>query len=1171
MKPASREQDVFAEALQHLSPETRAAYLDGACGADAVLRRRVEALLHAAESAGEFLEQPPTGLVVGDGSTWLVTGFNEKPGDRIGRYKLLEQIGEGGCGVVYMAEQEEPVRRRVALKVIKLGMDTKSVIARFEAERQALALMDHPNIAKVLDAGATATGRPFFVMELVRGVRITDYCDENTLSTKDRLKLFIQVCQAIQHAHQKGVIHRDIKPSNILVADHDGVPVPKVIDFGIAKATTDQRLTDKTLFTAFEQFLGTPAYMSPEQAKLSGLDIDTRSDIYSLGVLLYELLTGKTPFDARELLQAGLDEMRRTICEKDPARPSARLSTMRNADLTEIAKHRRSEPPKLLSLVRGDLDWIVMKALEKDRARRYETANGLATDVQRHLESEPVTARPPGKLYWMQKLVRRNQLAFAAAAIVAVTILLAVVLLVASNVRTIQERNQKDLALRAKGAALDVAYSSEKRAKEELFASLENQAQARRYSRQMGQKLETLAVVTEAARIRVDGRLRNEAIAAMALPDLRRGPSWHVWRTNFLALACDATGQRYAALDYEGKVTVRSIPDNREIQRFETKPAGVDLYTDLSFSPDGMFLAKVGDGQQPLVWCLNSGKAILQDAPEGACAPAFSANHRFVALARGEEVFCFDLATGREMNHWKTAGRVHTLQFHPADNRVAVGYKDWPWVSVYDATNGRELAQLKVGEGRHMLVSWHPDGRQLAVGGTALGIQIWDVEAQRQLARLEGQAPQVDFLTFHPSGKWLASWSWDGAMCLWDPTTGRQAMQIPLVVGNLQFSRDGQWLGFFWPSEERAQLLEFVSPQGYFTLVNNSGVNPIAQHLCAATDDRFLAVAMVDGVHLWNLQADREVALAPAALAETVMFGPGGKELWTCDTSNALQRWTIHPEATNNLEQLLGPPVRIELPFVPLRFAVDRAGHTLAVVSQNEGQVMVLDLAKKSTRSLPVRDPMVDFIALSPDAKWLATSGWHSDRAQLWNLESGKLAKDWVVGLETRVAFTPDSSELIVERGSEFQFLKVETLEISRRLKREMGLYPGNVAFSPDGKLMAMEMTPAVIHLKEVSSGRTVAELEDPFGDRSNMILFTHDGTKLIVLSTYTAAIHFWDLHAIRAGLKPLGLDWDWPEFSAQTIASAMPNSRQPVTQLPARSETATVRSPATISTPTPP
>ena len=304
------------------------------------MRQRIEALLLAAEQAGNFLEEPPTGLTKGAGSTLAITEPSERTGDRIGRYKLLQQIGEGGCGVVYMAEQEEPVRRRVALKVIKLGMDTKSVIARFEAERQALALMDHPNIAKVFDGGVTQTGRPYFVMELVRGVRITDFCDEARLSTEARLRLFVQVCQAVQHAHQKGIIHRDLKPSNILVTVNDGAPVPKVIDFGIAKAT-GQRLTDKTLFTQFHAFIGTPAYTSPEQAEMSSVDIDTRSDLYSLGVLLYELLTGRTPFDGEELLRSDLDEMRRVIREEEPARPSMRLSTLLADELTSSARRRR--------------------------------------------------------------------------------------------------------------------------------------------------------------------------------------------------------------------------------------------------------------------------------------------------------------------------------------------------------------------------------------------------------------------------------------------------------------------------------------------------------------------------------------------------------------------------------------------------------------------------------------------------------------------------------------------------------------------------------------------------------------------------------------------------------------------------------------------------------------
>src|SRR5262245_40486561 len=412
----NREKEIFEQALDLESAEERQRLLAQACGDDAALLARVQALLRASEEESCFLPDEPA-----QSPTVLASAVTEKHGDRIGSYKLLQQIGEGGCGVVYMAEQEEPVRRRVALKVIKLGMDTKQVIARFEAERQALALMDHANIARVLDAGATETGRPYFVMELVRGIRITEFCDENKLSTEERLRLFIEVCHAIQHAHQKGVIHRDIKPSNILVTVNDGVPVPKVIDFGIAKATAG-RLTDLTLFTAFEQFIGTPAYMSPEQAVLTSLDVDTRSDIYSLGVLLYKLLTGGPPFDQKELLASGLDGMRRTIREVEPPRPSTRLSTMAAEALTMTAQHRHTEPPKLLHLVRGDLDWIVMKCLEKDRARRYETANALAADLRRHLDCEPVIARPPSRVYEFQKTVRRHKFGFAAAGAVIMTL-----------------------------------------------------------------------------------------------------------------------------------------------------------------------------------------------------------------------------------------------------------------------------------------------------------------------------------------------------------------------------------------------------------------------------------------------------------------------------------------------------------------------------------------------------------------------------------------------------------------------------------------------------------------------------------------------------------------------------------------------------------------------------
>ncbi len=416
------EEKVFKGAVKLRSLSDRAAYLREACGNDVGLLNRVEALLRAYEEVGDFLETPP----LGGGVVLDEPPVAEGPGTVIGRYKLLERIGEGGMAVVYMAEQEQPIRRKVALKIIKLGMDTRQVIARFEAERQALAMMDHPNIAKVLDAGATETGRPYFVMELVQGVSITEYCDKNNLGTKDRLALFLAVCNAVQHAHQKGIIHRDLKPSNVMVTHHDGRPVPKVIDFGIAKAT-NQKLTEKTLFTRYAHIIGTPAYMSPEQAELSDLDIDTRTDIYSLGVLLYELLTGTTPFSEEELRKAGYIEMQRVIREQEPAKPSTKLSTL-GKTLTDIAKCRNSTPDLLRKAVRGDLDWIVMKSLEKDRARRYETASGMAEDIRRHLEHEPVLARGPGVAYRVERFVRRHRSqvvsAFALAVVAGVVVVI---------------------------------------------------------------------------------------------------------------------------------------------------------------------------------------------------------------------------------------------------------------------------------------------------------------------------------------------------------------------------------------------------------------------------------------------------------------------------------------------------------------------------------------------------------------------------------------------------------------------------------------------------------------------------------------------------------------------------------------------------------------------------
>jgi len=464
---------IFGEAIEISSRQDRSVFLDRACQGDADLRREVERLVEDHFRAGSFLESP----ALQEPRTAPMKPVAEGPGTVIGPYKLLQQIGEGGMGVVFMAEQTAPLQRTVALKVIKPGMDTRAVIARFEAERQALALMDHPNIAKIFDAGTTDSGRPYFVMELVKGIPITEYCDQCDVTTRERLELFVTVCQAIQHAHQKGVMHRDIKPTNVMVTMQDGRPAPKIIDFGVAKAI-NQRLTEQTLMTAFAQMVGTPLYMSPEQAELSPLGVDTRSDIYSLGVLLYELLTGATPFDKDRLHAASYDEMRRILRDEEPPRPSARLSTLAADMATTIAERQRTEPHRLIQAVRGDLDWIVMKCLDKDRNRRYATVGALIEDVQRYLKDEPVEACPPSVVYRFNKFVRRNRGLLTAAGLLAAVLIFGTALSVSQAVRATRAERLAKTGYEAERLARQEADEARREAENDRLQAKQHAAAA---------------------------------------------------------------------------------------------------------------------------------------------------------------------------------------------------------------------------------------------------------------------------------------------------------------------------------------------------------------------------------------------------------------------------------------------------------------------------------------------------------------------------------------------------------------------------------------------------------------------------------------------------------------------------------------------------------------------
>jgi WD40 repeat protein/serine/threonine protein kinase len=1038
------------------SPAERAAFLDGACAGDLALRRRLEALL-AAQDQPDPLQATPAAA---SRATVKVECLSDRPdeavGQTLGRYKLLERVGEGGWGVVYVAEQTEPLRRRVALKVIKLGMDTKQVVARFEAERQALAMMDHPNIAKVLDAGSTEQGRPYFVMELVRGIRITDYCDQNNLSTPARLDLFIQVCHAIQHAHQKGIIHRDIKPSNILVTLHDGLPVPKVIDFGIAKAA-EGRLTDATVYTHLNQFIGTPAYMSPEQAEMGGLDIDTRSDIYSLGVLLYELLVGRTPFDAKELLASGIEAMCKTIRDKEPLRPSTKLATLQGEELTTTAKRRSVEPSKLIYQLKGDLDWIVMKCLEKDRTRRYETANGVAADLKRHLNNEPVVAGAPSTIYRLKKFIVRNKWPMVLNATVAA---LTVAGLIGTSLglrRATMARRQADQnAARAEQNARRAGQLANQAKHAEIAARLaETNALHLAYSASM------LSACDALEHWQIDSA-RHYLDTAPA--DLR-GWEWrHLFsrldlsvrthdhsRSNVSMIHVAPDGRSYYELSVSPAQGIRRW-DTDTGQLLATLPATHSYGGSWLVAGGKQLIAQINEGRPgPVeVWDLERATRLcsfpaadnVQAAPDGSC----------FACVHEQKLQIVDTRSGATRVSPTTVTSsfaVHTMCFQPDGRRLAV-CSTLGDVALLDTASLEFLSTFKAHENTIASMAFRADSRWLATGSLDNTIRITDVAANppAAVATLRGHAGPILALCFSPDGSLLAACGADRILCLWDTRT--------------------------------------MSLRGMF---DSGGVDP-----SFLPDGQTLINGQADGVRFWDVRSlDACVLRGHRSFVYSVLLSPDGATIYSggwdgyFGQPGSLRFWDA---ATGDLIAATG--ATNEYVRAPAALSVDGSRLAVSVRAANESfnRIDILD----TVTGRPVASvhdwgdkasvPMIDSLTFDPAAQHVFCVDTRDGVARLVDARTGLIRKSRQMSgggpIGARVAWSPDGATIAVGYGNEgggVDLLDPQSLELVRRWPHGHGGFLTSVAFSPDSRRILTASQDQIVRVWDAATGTRLHDL----------------------------------------------------------------------------------------------
>jgi eukaryotic-like serine/threonine-protein kinase len=1108
---------IFHAARDIPEPKHRQAYVRQACGGDEAQVAFIEALLAAADTPDSFLNRPgdtECAADVGGSST-------EHAGAIIGPYKLLQQIGDGGMGIVWMAEQTQPVQRKVALKVIKPGMDSRQVIARFEAERQALAMMDHVNIARVFDGGTTGekdeggrmkdesdvgcdsafrlhpssfqAGRPYFVMELVHGVPITKYCDDNHLTPRERLELFVPVCQAIQHAHQKGIIHRDIKPSNVMVTLYDGKPVPKVIDFGVAKAT-EQKLTERTLFTQYGTMVGTLEYMSPEQAEMSALGVDTRSDIYSLGVLLYELLTGSTPLTHKRMKEAAYAEILRMIKEEEPPKPSTRLSDS-SETLASISANRHTEPAKLSKLVRGELDWIVMKALDKDRNRRYETASALAADVQRYLDDEPVQACPPSAWYRFRKFARRNKAALATASVLALVVSVAV--------------------------AVSTAFIW--RANQGLQQGLERERHEANFHR-----------ITLAHReLSADNLGRALKLLDECPQDLREW-EWHYLirlckvepvvlrdKTEVNGVAFSPSGERLAAAGGDGTIKIWNSGTGQVIHTF---PAHSVSVLSVAFHRDGKHLASRGADLTVKVWDLTAtGQAVWTERCDdirkfgSAYTVAFSPDGRQLAAGIGTDgmvkvwdwknrqllqalpghsshsiavAFSSDgrlaTATFREgLKLWdpETGTRLRTIHAHRHPVSALAFSADGKWLASTSLRGPVKLSNSTTGEPRCTFDEWHtgnvecvavsPNGRRLASAGEDKTVRGWDTTTGREVLGLRGHTDRCGCVAYSPDGLRLASASSDRTIRIWDGTPlrgderGQETLTFPSHGDEIRcvaVSPDGRriaWAGGgalvkVWDPQTGRESAEFSGHR-------DSSINPgVVFYVAWHPNEPLIASASLDTVRVWDARTAREVFSLPPTAGKVlpyaaVAFSPDGRYLGTGKQNGAVQVWDAKTGEGGHTLGTHGREVR------GVVFSPD--GEHLASAS-GDGIVKLWDakrldkklMDEKKEARLTLRTRVAGpglSVAFSPDGRWLATGG-EANTVKIWDVEKGEELHTLLGhnGDVYTVAFSPNDNGRWVASGGEDSTVKVwdsRTGQLVRSFRGHTGIV-SSLAFSPNAE-----------------------------------------------------------------------------------------------------------------------